>query len=149
MITNVIRFWYLWRFLWRYPQLNNWSVQHQDKSFSAPKIRQINKSNASVQYKKPSVHDKKASVQQIKPSVQHIKSVSVLNWCFFCVELTVFLCWTDGFFVVNWRFFMVKWGIFGAEKERAFYVMIVMICIQAIGMSFNFTKNFSCEWQTF
>ena len=102
---NILSGW----FSWSNPQLNR-SVQHQTKCVSSPH---------------PSVHHTKASVQHIKPSVQHIKSVSVLNWCFFCVvdffsgELTLFSCETDSFFVVNWHFFRVKLRDFRGRKRAA------------------------------
>ena len=94
---NILSGW----FSWSNPQLNR-SVQHQTKCVSSPH---------------PSVHHTKASVQHIKPSVQHIKSVSVLNWCFFCVKLTVFLWWTDAFFVWNWQFFCGELTLFSCETE--------------------------------
>ena len=98
-------------FLWSNPQLNR-SVQHQTKCVSSPH---------------PSVHHTKASVQHIKPSVQHIKSVSVLNWCFFCVKLTVFCgeltlfsCETDGFLWWTEIFSFETEGFSGQRKSGPF-----------------------------
>ena len=94
-------------------------------------VSSISKTVSSTQ--KPSaqythqVITKKPSVQDQKRSVQHIDGVEqtpflcctygyfVLNWRFFCVELTgclnwrFFFWWTDAFCVLNWK-------ISGAEK---------------------------------
>ena len=66
----------------------------------------------------------------------------------FCVELTVFCVELTG--VSNWRFFCVELKDFGSGKEMVllcwteedpFYEMIIMILIQAIGISFNLNKS--------
>ena len=67
-----------------------------------------------------------------KPSFEPL-TFFVLNWLFFCVELTVVLnwpflcaemthlCWTDAF-VLNWRFFVSKWRILRAFVLNCGYV---------------------------
>ena len=152
-------------FLWSTPQFDK-SVQHQDHSFSAPKIRQFNTSNASVQ------RTRQFSTKNRQFNTE--KSVIPTHWRFLWFELTLF-CVELIFFVSNWRFLCVKltgvskwpflcgtdwfWGGKGmallcwTEKDL-FYVMIIKLYkFKQFGyhddISFNFNKKFSREWQTF
>ena len=90
--------------LWGTPQFDT-SVQHQDQSFSAPSVRLTSQMR---QFSTPvsSPHKNFSSTHKKRQSVELM---------FFCVELTVFLWWTDAFFVWNWR-------IFGTGKEWPFCV---------------------------
>ena len=67
------------------------------------------------------------SAQHKKPSVQHTFPFNTKNIS--STHLSVFLCWTDECVeqtgVLNWRFFVLNWRIFGSEKQCPFCVVLM------------------------
>ena len=91
------------------------SVQHQEQSFSAPKIRQIN-----ISTQKTSVQHIKSFSSTQQTSVQHTDAFYDLKWRVCLTD--AFLWWTDVFWVeltgvLNWRFFLCGTeGFWGGKR---------------------------------
>ena len=79
-------------------QFNTW-VQHKDHIFSAPKIPEFNtKKPLSSTRKTPQSTPK---TPQFNTSLNSTPKTPQFNTVFFGVELRVFWCWTEGFWVLK------------------------------------------------
>ena len=90
----------------------NTSVQHKDHPFSAPKSVSSTREMRQFNTKNPQSNTLVSSTQKL--------------------FLTVFLCWTDGFCVMNWRvywagFFVLKWRFFVLNWLWGWKV-VVLLC---------------------
>ena len=105
------RFLSVW-FLWNAPHSDK-SVQHQDHTFSVPKIRQFNTSNASVQ------QTRQFSTKNRQFNTE--KSVIPTHWRFLWLELTLFC--------IELTLFCVELRDFGGGKGMAFLCGIFLFWI--------------------
>ena len=151
--------------LWGTPQFDT-SVQHQDQSFSAPKICQFNTSNAFIQqtrqFSTKNRHFNTKNVSLAHKILQfNTKNLEllwleltgvfnwrsfVLNWRFF--ELNGRICWTDALLCRTKGFwgrkksgpFVLNWQVCWTEGD-SFYVMIIMLKFKQLGYYSISTKS--------